>query len=755
MRSVLPYFGFVWVLLSVVLFVQQGSRFSDLIFNTSLPDSLIWQLTLALIPNVIAFTGPIALLVGVVIGLSRMQGDSEMTVMRAAGVGNSQIIIPVVILGLLLSAFALFVNLRGVPFAAQIVRRVALQAALYKLQSPVDPGVFNTEIDNLTIFVKDGDLESGKWKNIFILQRNEDPKENPEDIEYSPLRLITAGEGFIGTKGEDSEIVLDDAQIVTLDTRNAEKYSLEKVKRLRVGVQTKRGEIIERLAKSKENPEEMGLEELSGYAQTKSGIEKTEALLLWQRRILLSITPLIFALLGAALVSKFNRGGRGLGIVLALVSLIVYYMTTLLGEQLARTGSISVIAAGAVPLVLSFVVITWLFYSRSVGITDIPLVSFFRSVLTGLGDRASGDSESRVFFSGAILDVDIIRNVVRNYFLTLGFLSVMYLLFTAFELWKFAGTIENGVTLLIRYLFNLIPFVYIQISPSSLMVAAIATYVIKSRQIEIVTWTAAVRSVYRLLLPCFVFAFLVGIFNFSIQESILNHANRVQDQLRAQIRSRNEVLLKKDGYWIAGASSIVTFEQRGASDNAKAVDDLKIYRFGKDKVNLESVTTADSAIWNGNEVTPLTIAKTIHWNDAGVFRESSGKDPSKVGSDPFQRNISKPSHLNIRETREKIRQATSASERRSYSVSLYKKYSTPFLPFILTLFTAPFALSIHRTGNVATIAYAAGLWLLFMGAITVFEQLGNSGFLLGSFAVGGPLVIFGLIGMIMLSRTRT
>ncbi len=168
--AILPYFVLVWLLLSVVLFVQQGSRYSDLIFNANLPDSLLWQLTIALIPNVIAFTGPIALLVGVVIGLSRMQGDSEMTAMRAAGVGNVQVVLPVLLLGVLLSGFAFLINTKGVPFAAQIVRQVALKAALYKLESPVDPGIFNTEIDDLTIFVKKGDVDSGKWQNILFFK---------------------------------------------------------------------------------------------------------------------------------------------------------------------------------------------------------------------------------------------------------------------------------------------------------------------------------------------------------------------------------------------------------------------------------------------------------------------------------------------------------------------------------------------------------------------------------------------------------
>src|SRR5829696_4180877 len=93
--AIVPYFAFSWLLLSVVLFVQQASRFSDIFFSVNIPANLVWQLTLALIPNVIAFTCPLALLVGTVIGFAKMQTDNELTAIRAAGVGNLQMILPI------------------------------------------------------------------------------------------------------------------------------------------------------------------------------------------------------------------------------------------------------------------------------------------------------------------------------------------------------------------------------------------------------------------------------------------------------------------------------------------------------------------------------------------------------------------------------------------------------------------------------------------------------------------------------------
>src|SRR5262245_27531277 len=137
LRAILPYLMFAWLLLTVILFVQQAGRHAEIFFGNKIPPNLLWQLTWALLPNVIAFTAPMAVLVGVIIGVARLRADSELVAMRAAGVGNWQILTPVRILGVLISLFSFGINLKGIPFAAQIVRRVGIQAALAKLASPI------------------------------------------------------------------------------------------------------------------------------------------------------------------------------------------------------------------------------------------------------------------------------------------------------------------------------------------------------------------------------------------------------------------------------------------------------------------------------------------------------------------------------------------------------------------------------------------------------------------------------------------
>jgi LPS export ABC transporter permease LptF len=756
--AVLPYFIFSWLLLSVILFVQQASRFSDIFFSVNIPTNLVWQLTFALVPNVIAFTCPMAVLVGVIIGLTKMQGDSELVAIRAAGVGNFQITAPIIVLGILLSIFAFFINLKGVPIAAGIVRQVALQTALYKLESPIEPGVFNTEVAGYTIYVKDGDMTNGTWKNIFIYN---------EDEKTKTTRLITSTSGRIDYSNEQSELVLENAVGSTFTkTDGAEKFFSERIGEVRYAVKTKRGELIEKLSSTELTPEELGLSQLSAYAQSKDGKERIEAQILWQRRIILSITPLVFCLFGTALILRFSRKGRGFAIFAALVSLISYYLLAFLGEQLARTEKISVLTGSLIPILFSALAILWF---NTAGKLDF--IGRFGEKVRDLFSSVKIDTKRFRFgnffidLTTGLRDFDVIINLLKFYFLSLGFLTSVFLIFTAFELWKFAGTIDNGIILLLQYLFYLMPFIYLQLAPSSAMIATLTTYVIKSRQNEIVTWTSAGQSVYRLLLPCMLFMILLGVVNWQLQERVFPRANQIQDDLRARIRSRGLMQNRPGKLWVANDSRIFSFElDSTASDNANAialcvgecaVKNLTIYEFAVDRARLQSVYRVSSAGWEKDRIIFKGEAEKIDLSEGKRIKSVQQGGELAESSNPFAETRKKPSHLNTEETKAQIANSESDIEKRSFAVALEKKYTTPFLPFIIALFTAPFALSLSRKGKVATIGFAVGLWLLFMGVTSTFEQVGLNGSLPPQMAVWTPLMLFAMLGVYLLSKVKT
>src|SRR5262249_34560137 len=154
---------------------------------------------------------------------------------RSAGVGTWTMIWPALILGLLVSVATLYLHLNEAPEAARDLRRVAVQGALTKLDSPVDPRTFTTEIPGYVIYVRDGDKQQGIWERVFIYAPQSDLS----------TQILTARSGRIDSSAEKSELVLSDAMKTKIPRAgaNEEEYVVERFDQLRVAINTGRAEL--------------------------------------------------------------------------------------------------------------------------------------------------------------------------------------------------------------------------------------------------------------------------------------------------------------------------------------------------------------------------------------------------------------------------------------------------------------------------------------------------------------------------------
>ena len=196
-------------------------------------------------------------------------------------------------------------------------------------------------------------------------------------------------------------------------------------------------------------------------------------------------------------------------------------------------------------------------------------------------------------------------------------------------------------------------------------------------------------------------------------------------------------------------------KQNFASDNEQRLSNVHIYRFTTEGANLQAVYHSTSAIWKGNR---FILNEPVDKSDLKDGRIRVTKEPQielPEESNPFVNISEKPSYLDRTELRERIRSSDSDTERRMFSIALQKRYATPFLPFTIALFTAPFALSLSRRGKVVTIGIAIGLWLLFIGFTSVFQEFGLNGSLTPSFAIWSPLAVFTMLGIYLLSKVKT
>ncbi len=75
------------VLFTFVLFMRDLSKILELVVRNSAGLSDVIRIILYTLPNAFTVTIPMAILVGILLGLSRLAADSEITAMRASGMG--------------------------------------------------------------------------------------------------------------------------------------------------------------------------------------------------------------------------------------------------------------------------------------------------------------------------------------------------------------------------------------------------------------------------------------------------------------------------------------------------------------------------------------------------------------------------------------------------------------------------------------------------------------------------------------------
>jgi LPS export ABC transporter permease LptG/LPS export ABC transporter permease LptF len=757
--AVIPYMLMALLLLTAILLAQQAGRMAEILVVARLPTELLAEFSFSLIPNVLVFALPTAMLVGTLVGLSRMGTDSELVAIRSAGIGTWQMLWPVLLLGCLLTGAALWVNLMVAPEAARTLRRATLRAALHKLDSPVEPRTFNTEIPGYVIYVKDGDKARGQWGRVFLFAQ-------PKD---GSTRLVTARSGRIDSSSERSELVLSDAISTSFPAEEGKgegaattttERAAERLEQLRFVLDTGRKEILGDLRRDESRPEEMSWYELMAEGRTPK--ETRDRLTLAYRRMAFSMGPLIFALLGAGLGMRVRKGGRGFGVLLSLMVLLIYYLLSLFGEQLARSGTVPPLAGTWGANIVTTVWALMLLLKRRSRSFTLRLPSFLRgsarTAKAAVGSHAYVGAEGRPLGFPSLLDKTVIRAIALSFVTVLAALTALILVFTLFELWKWIVERGTGARTVLEYLLYLLPFVSVQLAAPSMLVAVLVSYALMARRSEAIAWWACGQSVFRLALPGLFAAVCAGLLLWTVQEQLMPAANLRQDALRSQIRTGTARAYTQAGrLWLASTETgrIYSYAYDGTGGR---LDDLVIYEFDVDGIHLSRIIKGKGADWTTDGRMILEGVDETGLEGLAMSNRRSARFEMERSDSPdlFKPWADKPSQLSAKELSAYIKTIRRKGEGATpLMVALQRKYAEPWGVLVMALIGIPLALAFGRRSTVAALSAAVAVGLAFWGMTSGSQQMGTYGFLPPAVAAWAPVVIFGATGTYLLARTRT
>ena len=721
LANLAPYTALGALLLTGALLGQQIGRLADA------GGTIGMRVLVEVLPSILVFALPTGALVGTLTGYAKMSGDSEITALRAAGVSTWRIIAPAVLWGGTISLFTLWLNLEAAPSAVRRLHETLAAVALERVNSPAEPRSFNAELPGKVLYVRDG--RAGQWGRIFIRSQERD----------GTIRLITARAGRVDLSGDDAELVLSDAVVTTLPRDWGDgkgPYTVERSAQLRVKLDTGRAALMRALGEERISYEEMSLGEL----RLASG---GEAATIFHKRLALGIAPLVCAIFGGAVGLRVRRGGRGVGIFLSLVAMLFYYLLTLIGEQLGRSGQLPPAVGGWLATGVAFIC-SLLLLGRG-RLWNVPWPS-------GRWVYPRRGSASTRSLSFGLLDRVILRSLATGFVGSALGLTGFFLIFTLFEMWRFA-TDEGRRRILWEYLLFLWPFSAYVLAPLAVLVAAIVTYGLMARRNETIAWWATGQSTYRLMAPGLCFAGLIGLFLWLAQEGPLPRLNRRQDMLRAQLRGVARAAQPTGRAWLASFDTRRIYSYDEYRDGRLTAPE--IYFFDDEGVHLDAVLSGDWARYEGGGRWVVDRARLLLDEQVRVAEQAAFRGEE---ADVFKQVLNKPALLSSRELSEAIRVLERRGDRPPLApllVARQSKRAAPVAPLVMCLVAIPLALAFGRRSALIPLAGAIVIGLCFWAVTSLFQLLGEQQLLPPAVAGWAPTALFTAAGLYMLARART
>jgi lipopolysaccharide export system permease protein len=161
-RQVANAFVIILVTLTTIVWLATALKQLDLLVSQGQGFTLFLKMTFLSLPSLMALIAPNAMLMASLYTLDRLNGDSELIVMTAAGAPIWRIGAPFVLLAAMVCVVILISNLYVMPASMRALRALITQVRTDVISQVLQPGRFSSTEPGLTFHIRDrsptGDL---------------------------------------------------------------------------------------------------------------------------------------------------------------------------------------------------------------------------------------------------------------------------------------------------------------------------------------------------------------------------------------------------------------------------------------------------------------------------------------------------------------------------------------------------------------------------------------------------------------------
>ncbi len=749
-----------------VLFTRDLGRILELVVRASAPLPSVAEIFFFTVPLALTYTLPMSVLVGILIGLSRLAADSEITAMRASGMGIWSFLRALSLFVLAAWLIAMVNGLYIAPRSQAALGRLEDRLKGSQVSFEVQPRVFYEGFPKKVLYVQDVKSAQGAaiWKGVFMADLTD--ATNP--------KITLAKQAIVVSEGQDRlHLHLIDGSEHDTDPQDTSHYQISTFQQTDIPLD---------LPSTESKPDESLPAEVMDTGALWQKAAHTDAisarwyLIAFHKRFALPTACLVLALVGIPLGLSSKKSGKSGGFVITILLVFVYYLISLIGVSLARQGRVSpwfgawladfvFLALGIFLLARAekrpFELATFrAFWKRD---PSGPQPAHARARRENAFERAS--TRRRMFSASFPTLLD--DYVLRDFFLYLGMIVstflVLVIVFTLFEL--IGDILRNQVpaTVVAEYALNVAPYLLYTIAPLVMLLAVLVTFGIMQRSNEITAIKATGTSIYRIVTPVIVAAAVLAVGLFFADQFYLPHTNKRQEALHNQIKGKPpQTYLRPDRKWIFGQNNDIYYYQFFDPDRDQ-FGNVTVFELDRTTFSMTRRIHAERAHWADNLnrwVFEQGWQRTLHGSAIAPdgFRVFDVSTFPEISETPayFKKEVKQYTEMNYAELERYIRDLQqSGFDVVRLRVQLNKKLSYPLITLIMAVLAIPFSLSTGKKGAATGVAVAVGIAVFYIVVTRTLEAMGDQSLLPPALAAWSPDLIFALAGGYLLLKVPT
>ena len=772
-------------LFTFIIFMRDLGRLLELVVRNSAPLPSVAEIFLFTLPATFIITIPMGVLVGILVGLSRLAADSEVTAIRASGMGVGMFVRAV-------SIFAVGAWLLGMINSVYLAPKsaVALDHLQERLKSSqasfeIQPRVFYEDFRNIVLYVQDVIPANGQalWRGVFLADISDpaSPKitlarrgallsDAPDKLRFH-LEDGTQQETIPKVKDQYSITTFDNTEIpIAIPRDESRPHDLLPVAELSLHG------LMRNAARERKAAESVRTSDPGSY--TYDLIKARYYEIEFHRRFALPAACLVLAMVGIPLGLSARKGGKSTGFVMTILLVVVYYFFSLLGVQMARQGRMSpwfgswmgniffflcglflLWRVDRMPIELGSVAAGWkslMQKLQAIGSDRRRLID--RSAVTGKSEWRRSRFSARF---PLIFDDMILRDFALYLALIMSTFLVLALVFTFFEL--LTDIVRNKVPLITvaEYLWNLSPSMIYLMAPMAVLLGVLITFGLMDKSSELIAMKASGFSVYRATLPVIVVCGLFAGALFIFDQIYIPKTNREQEILRNEIKGKPpQTYLQADRKWIFGESNEIYY-YRVFDPDQDHFGGISVFEFDPNTFQLTRRIYAEHARWEDRLqkwVFEEGWVRTLHGTSIQEYRTFDVATFDELHENPsyFKKEVKQSSEMNYDELRRYIDDLQqSGFDTVRLKVQLQKKIAFPLITLVMAVLAIPFSASGRRGGALVGVAVALGIAVVYWVTAGLFEAMGDANQLPAMLAAWAPDLIFGFAGGYMLLKVPT